>query len=548
MTEDLHNDIDDLFRSGLEGKEDTPSPGLWAAIEKALPPATSPIPPTTPPATGGWKAPVIFKGLIAAAVVAIIGTATYFIVSKNNETNTVANEQTKTENTNNKGSQNMDGDIKAPQHESTKSGGSNETKAIDAEDESRSTLITEADKVVLPSVSPDNGTTGLSPEPGRATENPTFKSKGKRESGVSGSTIEKTNISSIVNSASTVKAATTTNTRRGADLLPSATSSEKVLAASKLPADNNALKTGPSEVKAVHTNASIEWEKNKHKALITTPTIIPYSAIPSLGRIPSNESTGSAAQSGSATLKRNDWKSRIYVTPVLSINMTTLEIEENRAYGPRVGREHIEFKETEQTKTTVSPGIIAGFAINPRISVQTGISEFRNNISVSPKQIKAIRDRDGQVRYRLDCSSGSYFLNPKAGTAPAVGDSLRISSSEIRMRYVTLPLSVRVNFGNDKVKIFATAGTDVNILTGKKSSTSLSPTASEKVSPVRTEGTRKQYLNGTIGAGVEIRAGKRMGIMLMPQYRFPMGNMNEEGPVLTYPKTFSVTSGVRIGF
>jgi hypothetical protein len=27
-----------------------------------------------------------------------------------------------------------------------------------------------------------------------------------------------------------------------------------------------------------------------------------------------------------------------------------------------------------------------------------------------------------------------------------------------------------------------------------------------------------------------------------------MGNMNEDGPVLTYPKTFSVTSGIRIGF
>jgi hypothetical protein len=116
------------------------------------------------------------------------------------------------------------------------------------------------------------------------------------------------------------------------------------------------------------------------------------------------------------------------------------------------------------------------------------------------------------------------------------------------MRYVTVPLSVRVNFGNDNVKIFATAGTDINILAGKQTSTSLSPASSEKINPVRTEGTRKQYLNGTIGAGVEIKAGKRLGILLMPQYRFPMGNMNEDGPVLTYPKTFSVTSGVRIGF
>lgn len=247
-------------------------------------------------------------------------------------------------------------------------------------------------------------------------------------------------------------------------------------------------------------------------------------------------------------MKRNEWRSKIYLTPIMSLNMTTMEVEENESFGPRIGREHLEFRETEDTRTTLSPGIIAGYALTPRISVQTGISELKNNISVSPKQIRAVRDRDGKVRYRMDCSSGSYFLDPKAGTSPAVGDSLKIASSEIKMRYLSIPLSVRVNVGNDKVKLFATAGTDINILAGKQTRTSLSASSSDKVSPIRTEGTRKQYLTGSLGAGVEIKAGKRLGIMLMPQYRFPLGNMNEEGPVLTYPKTFSVTSGVRIRF
>lgn len=246
-------------------------------------------------------------------------------------------------------------------------------------------------------------------------------------------------------------------------------------------------------------------------------------------------------------MKRNDWRSKIYLTPVISLNMTTMDVEENESFRPRIGREHIEFRETEDTRTTLSPGLIAGYAITPRISVQTGITELRNEISVSPKDIRAVRDRDGKVRYRMDCSSGSYFLDPKAGTSPSVGDSLRIASSDIKMRYLSIPLSVRVNVGNDRLRLFATAGTDINILASKQTSTSLSASSREKVNPVRSEGTRKQYINGTLGAGIEIRAGKRLGIMLMPQYRFPLGNMNEDGPVLTYPKTFSITSGVRIG-
>ncbi len=547
MTEDLHNDIDDLFRSGLEGKEDMPSPGVWSAIEKALPPAPSPLPPTsaTPPATGGWTSTMLFKGLIGAAVVAIIGTAAYIITSNNNEANAPKNDRPKTENTNIEAPLNKDGAVKGPQLQSTKPDGSDETKAIDAQQELESTIIPEAAKEALPSVNQKNQTTRISPEPGRSTENPSLKSEDRRESGISGSTIEKPSVSSSVIAATTGKAANATRAPKAGDVVPGTKQSGKAILQSGLPAANIQADTRIAEPKAARTTALIDRKEKVIPSFISTPAIIPYSSIPFPGGV---ATTGSTGQSGSATLKRNDWKSRIYLVPLISLNMTTMDVEENRAYGPRIGREHIEFKETEQTKTTVSPGIIAGFAINPRISVQTGISEFRNNISVSPKQIRAVRDRDGKVRYRMDCSSGSYFLEPKSGSTPSVGDSLRIASSEIRMRYVTVPLSVRVNFGNDNVKIFATAGTDINILAGKQTSTSLSPASSEKINPVRTEGTRKQYLNGTIGAGVEIKAGKRLGILLMPQYRFPMGNMNEDGPVLTYPKTFSVTSGVRIGF
>lgn len=55
MTEDMHNDMDDLFRSGLEGKEDKPSPDVWAAIARGLPtPPTPATPaPSALPAAGG---------------------------------------------------------------------------------------------------------------------------------------------------------------------------------------------------------------------------------------------------------------------------------------------------------------------------------------------------------------------------------------------------------------------------------------------------------------------------------------------------------------
>jgi hypothetical protein len=261
-----------------------------------------------------------------------------------------------------------------------------------------------------------------------------------------------------------------------------------------------------------------------------------------------SNSSGDASKQGGSNLKRNKWTSRLYIIPTYSINMTSMEVEANESFGPRIGREHIEFKETEKTRTTASPGIIAGFELSPRISIQTGISALRNDITISPKQIRAVRDRDGSIRYRLDCSAGSYYIDPKAGSNPSIGDSVKIASSNISMRYASIPVAILVNIGGDRVKLFATAGGEYNILTGKETSTSLSAASSDKVQQVRSEGTRKSYMNGSLGAGVEVRAGKRLSFMLTPQYRFPLSNINEESPVRTSQKTFSITSGLRIGF
>ena len=549
MTEDQHNDIDDLFRSGLEDKEDMPSPDVWAAISKGLPstPPSAPAAttPTQSPAIGGGSSTIILKGLIGAAMVAIVGTAVYFMtvreknavepeVPVNTTESTEIRPPLKTGESTSVLPIKAEKDNTAPQPQASKNG-----------TETTNQASTETEKTESTAPVKEISAQGSGAQKGAAVKdvlvrvdadrpvNPDMRTGRNRSvAGVKKTPVPAGNLPSLaqgVSGGSFRRPAVTSDIRRTSQaventLVPNAVTSNVAATQAEIVIDR---RNKTSKMKAVNA--------------FRMPAAAPSIQTP-LGSGPA------VAQKGSAPLKRNDWRSRIYLTPMMSLNMTKMEVEENRSYGPRIGREHIEFRETENTKTTLSPGLIAGFAITPRISVQSGLSELRNDISVSPKQIKAVRDRDGKVRYRMDCSSGSYYLEPRAGTAPSVGDSLRIVSSDIKMRYVSIPLSVRVNLGNEKVRLFATAGADVNILANKQTSTTFAGSSSEKVSPVRSEGTRKQYLNGTLGAGVEIKAGKRVGIMLMPQYRFPLGNMNEEGPVLTYPKTFSISSGVRIGF
>jgi hypothetical protein len=559
MTEDLHNDIDDLFRSGLAGREDTPSPNVWASISKGLPPTPpSAAPPSapdltpTPPAVGGWTSTIIFKGFIGAAILAVVGTVAYFMTSAEKPAVKPEAPQIRMESA--EIQQPLNDDMLADDAPEVASAGnrSDQPQALIAERKASGKTLIETEKTGnKPPVAniPDE-------KPGSGNQNRSI---------------------AFVQTPAVVQPEDTKEDARPKKMVSGITKSatdKKADPSSTLRLSSESFRTNPPKPDTRQTVPSSEKppvqasgipQQIKHRAKVTVERrdrssdkkAAPSFRIPSSGSLfglslpgmkTSEESSPAAAKQGSAPLKRNDWRSKIYLTPVISLNMTTMDVEENESFRPRIGREHIEFRETEDTRTTLSPGLIVGYAITPRISVQTGITELKNNISVSPKQIRAVRDRDGKVRYRMDCSSGSYFLDPKAGTSPSIGDSLRIASSEIKMRYLSIPLSVRVNFGNDRLRLFATAGTDINILASKQTSTSLSASSREKVNPVRSEGTRKQYINGTLGAGIEIRAGKRLGIMLMPQYRFPLGNMNEDGPVLTYPKTFSITSGVRIGF
>jgi hypothetical protein len=577
MTEDLHNDIDDLFRSGLEGKEDTPSPDVWAAIAKGLPTPPPPVTPSpsAPAASGGWASSIIVKGIIGAVVLAIAGTVVLFVASQKDEP---AEPEIPSSNTETTGKT-------QPSNTPEKTNSSPERISTD-----RETYLPQVEPSGTANPSGEQSTSGTTevtvPPVSTPDQKPTAEKISSRKNSSANTGIPKSGVNAAPGSEKATKPVShlqetpsivaengTDPVKREATNAPNAgIASSGKRSEAPLTINRNRSETAtPAAISKGGSNlAGNDLGSGCPPAAMSTvngdagpksrPTIMPAAiprglawktpsfSLPSSAVRASSGEPLAAGGKGTAPLKRNNWTSKVFLTPLISLNMTRMDVEENREYGPRLGREHIEFRETEESRTTLSPGLLAGFAVTPSIWVQTGISELRNDISVSAKDIRAVRDRDGKIRYRLDCSSGSYYIEPKAGTNPSVGDSLRIASSEIRMRYASIPLSVRINFGSDRLLFFASAGGDMNILTGKRTSTSLTPSSSEKVNPIRSEGTRKQYVSGSLGVGVEIKAGKRLGIMLMPQYRFPLGIMNEEGPVKTYPKTFSVTSGVRIGF
>jgi hypothetical protein len=581
MTEDLHNDIDDLFRSGLEGKEDAPSSDVWAAIAKNLPAIPPPPAPAAPAATSGLSSATIIKGLTGVVIIAMVGAAIYFFGSKNNEgksdslTDTSSTQIQSIPGETQSDSENRPS-ITEPKTEEidatrvikdqeNKSNGQVTNDMVTPETDEKNSV--EAEKNITPTIAGNRNPAGEArlqtitdpnQKTGPSIDRPSVSKTGNitatkteddrsipdaKEKYVVKNDQKLQNIGAATQQNSLVSDVNRNNREEiRKEQAPTGKASGNIERPSVPVKSSNMGIAGMSQQTGVWSGV-----QKQHP---TSPARLPRHAT-FTEKTPSpaaSNSSGDDSKQGGSSLKRNKWTSRLYIIPTYSINMTSMEVEANESFGPRIGREHIEFKETEKTRTTASPGIIAGFELSPRISIQTGISALRNDITISPKQIRAVRDRDGSIRYRLDCSAGSYYIDPKAGSNPSIGDSVKIASSNISMRYASIPVAILVNIGGDRVKLFATAGGEYNILTGKETSTSLSAASSDKVQQVRSEGTRKSYMNGSLGAGVEVRAGKRLSFMLTPQYRFPLSNINEESPVRTSQKTFSITSGLRIGF
>jgi hypothetical protein len=582
MTEDLHNEIDDLFRSGLEGKEDTPSKSVWDNIEKSLPGTPVSAIPQKPASIGNFW----IKGLVSVTMVAMIGTVVHFRnMSKDSASvpgspkelsasdlrpaagstpktlpedemkelkartagEPVVSVHTPFLKTNKESEQILSTPINPDKKEGTGSALASGGPSADigsSADNRPPNRITSKQGMTEPAegqVSQASGQTA-----GTAIPASEKYSSGKSESGLSEKSLT-TNRKTLQEKSVVMPAATASVTAiNNRNYEPSGIQAIKNTYAGT-PAGTPAIGFEERQMATVlsgNTSAA-ELSPAGHNARSKPQATIS-------GMIPSGSASGvqlanpvTSNPASVKTLKPATFLSRVSITPVAGVNMTGSHMRENESFGGRNGMEHREYRETEEYRTTVSPGILGDFSLTPVISIQTGITELRNNVTVKPRDIKAVKDRDGNIRYRLDCSVGSYYIDPKTGFAPSVGDSIRVSSSEISTRYASIPLQVKFNAGKQRLRYYGLAGIDLNLLAGKNART-MQVGMMEKTVPVRSEGLRSNYVNGVIGGGVDIRLGKRTALSIIPQYRFALRTVNEQSPVQTFPKSFSILSGLRI--
>ena len=208
-----------------------------------------------------------------------------------------------------------------------------------------------------------------------------------------------------------------------------------------------------------------------------------------------------------------------------------------------------EIKKTEHHEFSSTTGALVDYELNKHWTLQSGLTFANTNIVVDPKTIYAQTVNNGGVKYRLNISSGYGYLVPSFQPSPLAGDSLKVTGTTHKLRYLGIPIAVKYTISKGKLKIEAMAGVSTNFLTMGKVETEIQQGPNNEIDILnKIEGLKSIYLSGMAGIGAEYKLTKKLSFTLMPTARFALNPINKGAVVKTFPNSFGLAAGLKLRF
>ena len=540
---DLHN-IDDLFKAGLEGQEEAPGEKVWNAIESDLDKNS---------AISIRKKYVQMRRASAVLLILLLGVSIYAL--RNNFIN--SNDNTAPKHMLRSGSVKPDSANDKSLQESA-DGQSNKqgpTSSLPAIDQDMNNLVTEksaaqaqtaeetsssADNITGTATGKSSAKNNVAVTPGNSSSHTLQGSAGNNNSAKQKTGITRDQRNAIA-AGTIITAGAQGNENRSGLNNKNKSSSQKgnsITQDTQQEIVTNVDATSPNREMASVESASRQMPGNT-------------------ARISSDNALSDAVKSNPANnlsipvknRKNNQLDlPRFSITPMASLNLMSNKIEGDPSH-PGQGNEVDDIEETEKEKLSYTYSLLFDVKIAKRLTIQTGIGYMQKTTSIDPKQIPAVKGADGKIKYQFDCSAGRYYLNPKYGTWPRVGDSAYTIASANELHYINVPLAVKYYFGNNKLNFFALAGADANFLLGQDLTTGLyGASYYGKKTPPKPIGLNNVFVSAMLGGGINYSLNRWLGLTFSPTYRFALNPINKDMPFKAYPRNFSLAGGVRFSF
>ncbi len=236
---------------------------------------------------------------------------------------------------------------------------------------------------------------------------------------------------------------------------------------------------------------------------------------------------------------------RFSLMPFFSPDIAWYHLQDENTNNQSGNAVDIEREETHEFSSTA--GVLADYKINKHWGFQSGITLSNINIVTDPETIYAQPDNSGNVKYRVNTSSGYGFILPSYSANPVVGDSLYAFTSIHSLQYIGIPLSVAWSFIKNKFTISAQTGVSVNFLTEARLETTVEKGPDNSVETANNiQGLKKVYLSGLAGIGADFKLNKKIYLAVAPTMRFALNSINKNAAVKSFPMSFGSSVGVKI--
>jgi hypothetical protein len=257
-----------------------------------------------------------------------------------------------------------------------------------------------------------------------------------------------------------------------------------------------------------------------------------------------NMDTAKKAAAKSAREKQGN-TSRLSIIPFYSPDIAWYRLQNDKVGNQADDAD--ELAKEEKHEYSYTAGALVEYKINDHWSLQSGLTFSNTNITLEPKTIYAQPDNTGNIKYRINTSSGYGYVLPSFNTTPGIGDSLYAFTSTHSLQYIGVPLAVAFYATTGNFRIKAMAGAAVNILTRARLETTLEEGFNNSFETVNSlYGLKKICFSGLTGLGVDYKLSKKTSLSFFPTLRFALNSINKDATVKSYPMSLSFAAGVKI--
>lgn len=198
----------------------------------------------------------------------------------------------------------------------------------------------------------------------------------------------------------------------------------------------------------------------------------------------------------------------------------------------------------ERSDLSSSFGVLFGYKVGNKITIQSGVIYSSTNISIAPTKIYAEKDNTGAIKFRYNTSSGYGYLLPSFSNAPAVGDSLFADGANHTLRYISMPIIAKYKLGNKKITFNPGVGVTFDFLTKATLTTDLVDQLNRETEYTsKIESIKKITYSLMFTPEVQYQLSKNWSISALPFFKYSLVPINKGNIVKTYPYSFGLGIG-----